>query len=41
LPQWDTVQGKGTKKVMIIDADSKGVVDNTIARYALMEGLIK
>jgi para-nitrobenzyl esterase len=41
LPQWDTVQGKGAKKVMIIDADSKGVVDNTVARYALMDGLIK
>ena len=41
LPQWDTVQGKGTRKVMIIDADTKGVADNTVARYALMDGLIK
>jgi para-nitrobenzyl esterase len=41
LPLWDTVQGKGTNKVMIIDADTKAVPDNTVARYALMDGLIK
>jgi para-nitrobenzyl esterase len=41
LPQWDTVQCKGAKKVMIIDADTKAVPDNTVARYALMDGLIK
>jgi para-nitrobenzyl esterase len=41
LPVWDTVQGKGTNKVMIIDADTKAVPDNTVARYALMDGLIK
>lgn len=41
LPQWDTVQGKGDKKVMIIDANTHGVADPTVARYALMDGLIK
>jgi para-nitrobenzyl esterase len=41
LPVWDMVQGNGTKKVMVIDADAKGMPDYTQARYALMEGLIK
>jgi len=41
LPEWDSMQSKGTKKVMVLDADSKGMPDNTVARYALMDGLIK
>lgn len=41
LPVWDTVQGKGTNKILIIDAETKAIADNTQARYALMDGLIK
>lgn len=41
LPAWDTMQSKGDKKVMIIDANTHAVPDNTQARYALMDGLIK
>lgn len=41
LPKWDTMQSAGNNKVMIIDADTKAIPDNTQARYALMEGLIK
>ncbi len=41
LPKWVTVQGAGTNKVMIIDANTKAIPDNTHKRYALMDGLIK